>query len=350
MMSSKEEDVRGVERTFGHTLSGTLSDGSDNDKSQVIDITKIVGVSAIFNAFWGFMLIGEVAVDRRDSFYLDKKCAGIPFVGLLFLNVAWSVGFVLFLAYKRAVWDRIGWDEYDSLLGCTILMIIDIGMTIWLFSGCVCNANEAVFFILAFITVVVKALSSILHMYHFDIFRHLTQGMQGTESFSRQVIQSPYSRTATRESPDTSPKGGSSSPAIRRGSIPTQQRHQEIPTVTPVYSTPPRRSFSASKKTETMEPEMFTQLWDSLPDAGSFERDLQRVASEKDILSHLKTQGFSVAAYVVFGNITHLPNQPRTTSNTGTDRYKIVASTTSTPLQRDVAFCVRSKYGTQVAR
>ena len=28
MMSSKEEDIRGVERTFGHTLSGTLSDGS----------------------------------------------------------------------------------------------------------------------------------------------------------------------------------------------------------------------------------------------------------------------------------------------------------------------------------
>ena len=49
--STKEEDIRDVERTFGHTLSGTLSDGSDNDKSQVIDLTKIIGVAAIFNAY-----------------------------------------------------------------------------------------------------------------------------------------------------------------------------------------------------------------------------------------------------------------------------------------------------------
>ena len=51
------------------------------------------------------MLIGEVAVDRRSSFYLDKKCAGVPFVGLLFVNVAWSVGFVLFVAVRSVFWN-----------------------------------------------------------------------------------------------------------------------------------------------------------------------------------------------------------------------------------------------------
>ena len=176
------------------------------------------------------------------SFYLWPyvPCFEISIVSLTSISPACRV------QYKRAVWDRIGWDEHDSLLGCTLLMIIDIGMTIWLFCGCVCNANEAVFFILCFVTVIVKAISSMLHMYHFDIFRHLTLGVESTESFSRNVIQSPYSRTATRDSPDNSPKGGgSSSPAIRRGSIPTQQhRQQEIPTVTPVYSTPPRNSSS----------------------------------------------------------------------------------------------------------
>jgi len=293
--SSKEEDIRDVESTtFGHAMNG--SSDAQESKRQVIDIAKIQGVTAIFLTFFGFMLVGEVAVDRRDSYYLDKKCAGIPYAGLLFLYVAWSIGFVIFVAYKRAVWDRIGWDEHDSLLGCTVLMIVDIAMTVWLFSGCVCNANEAVFFILAFIAVIVKTLASIVHMYHFDIFRHLTQGLQPIESFSRDVIQSPYARTATRDSPDSSP---SNDAKIRRGSFQknnnlsrTPTKRQELPTVTPVYSTPPSQSSSSM-----LEPDMFTRLWESLPDAGSFERDLQRLASEKDVLTHLKAQGFSIAAH-----------------------------------------------------
>lgn len=109
--------------------------GGMSDKMQAIQMGKTLGVYGIFVLFWGLMLLADVAVESHHQYDLDKKCAGVGFRGLLFLNVAWTFIFVIYIAYKRRVWNTHGWDVDDAMTDIALFAIVDFAFGLWFFWG-----------------------------------------------------------------------------------------------------------------------------------------------------------------------------------------------------------------------
>eukprot|EP00940_MAST-03C_sp_MAST-3C-sp2_P000039 g39.t1 len=326
------EDIRQASSSaFRHGRNGDGGGQNVQDKYLVIRIGQSQGLLGVFLFFWGLMLLGEVGVNMHDEMVMERTCAGPVFVALLFLDCAWTVFFVGYISYKRMEWNAKGWDEPDNLSLFAFLAVCDLGMSLWLFGGCACAANQAIFFVLAFVTVMAKVCLSCVHLFHFNLIYHLyygayiCEGMFRSAMRQRGIDKSQYSRTPTKAEGDYSDEGSDRKGDVEEGMewqvasskrnfgknslarklsfarsremTPQSGRRVEMASVAPS----PKPSV---RNAADIDPAEFTRLWESMPQSGAFENPIADIPQITTLLTHLEDRGFSPIAHGMVRNCT----------------------------------------------
>lgn len=225
-------------------------------------------------------------------------------------------------------WNAYGWDEEENMFFFATLALLDLAMSLWFLGACACAANEAIFFIFVFLTVLSKVVLAVQRLYEFNLPTRLIYGVYLCEGLMRRDLHgnsSQYKRTPNKEGVDEEGYVQREYPVVspskmEEGSAVARKLSFARSDVVP-QTRSPLRPFAGRRKIElfkrpgsaqsrrdkeniSIDPSEFSEQWENTSLAGEFEIEIETVPKLSVILKHLEEHNFTPVAHGVVRDCT----------------------------------------------